>query len=164
MSPKIVKGSLNQWFSTFFGPWIILFKPLCYADTSWRTGRKCFAQGYNFQESFIKNLWNSLWNTRDVENHWPKHVEANLTLQDLLFTTKKLHRDIFKNCCDCHLCPMSVYIPSLQICWKRFWEIWWASIPRLIIKFQWNIAHMQKKQSYKNQRFSQLFAGKFVFC
>jgi len=34
MLPKIHrKDSLNQWLSTSFGPWIILFKPLCCADT-----------------------------------------------------------------------------------------------------------------------------------
>jgi len=41
-------------------------------------------QGYNFQENFIKDLWNSLRKTRNVENHWSKRIEADPTLQGLL--------------------------------------------------------------------------------
>ena len=162
MSPKIVKGSLNQWFSTFFGPWIILFKPLCYADTSWRTGRKCFAQSYNFQESFIKNLWNSLWNTRDVENHWPKHVEAHLTLQDLLFTTKNYIGLFLKTVAT----AISVQCLFTFLHSKFAESVFGKSDERpshdWLLNFN-EISHICKK-SYKNQRFSQLFAGKFVFC
>ena len=82
------KGQSKPVVLNLFGPWTILFKPLCYADTPWRTSRTCFAQGYNFQENFIKDLRNSLRNTRNVKNHWSKRIEADPTLQGLLPTTK----------------------------------------------------------------------------
>jgi len=54
---------LDQRLSTFCGPWMIFktifYGQLCYADTSWPTSWK------EVSERFIKDLWNSLWITRN---------------------------------------------------------------------------------------------------
>jgi len=52
--------------------------PICYADTFLHN--LWYSKSYNFQECFIKDLWNSRWTTRKsrwttvvhVGNHWFK--------------------------------------------------------------------------------------------
>jgi len=84
---------LDQWFSTFFGPWTIFKKisdgALCYADTSWTTSQSCIAlksvtsrARLQFLGTFMKDFSNSICRPLEilggpqvvhpdqVENHW----------------------------------------------------------------------------------------------
>ena len=67
-------------------PWTNCFKklsygPLCYADTSCTTGRNWLcSKSCNFQEGFIKDLWNSLWTTRN--SRWSTLTTLRITGSD----------------------------------------------------------------------------------